>query len=144
MKRFNTWIDTHGQNTALLLGRLWFGLVMAFSHGWSKFSDLTVFNGKVAKMGFFLPEITGTFAATSEFIGGILIACGLFFRPAVFSLLVTMLAAAFFVHAGDPFGKREYALSFCVVCVMFLCSGPGRFSVSAWWRSRGDSEPESP
>ena len=136
MKTINAWFNTHGQDAGLFLARLWFGLVMAFSHGWGKFSDLSAFNAKVAKMGFILPEVSGTFAATSEFVGGLLIACGVLFRPAAFCLLLTMLGAAFIVHGGDPFGKREYALSFCVICLVFLSTGPGRYSLSAWWRAR--------
>jgi putative oxidoreductase len=72
----------------------------------------------------------------SEVLGGLLLALGLFARPAAACVAVTMLVAAFVVHAGDPFGRRELALAYACVAIGVLLAGPGRYSLDAWWRSR--------
>ena len=132
--KINKFIEEHGSDLSLLLLRIWFGLVMALGHGWGKISNLASFNENVAKMGFWMPEVAGTFAASSEFIGGLLIALGLLFRPAAGALMLTMLAAAFVVHCGDPFGKKEAALAFAVISAALILSGPGRLTITRLWR----------
>jgi putative oxidoreductase len=120
----------------LLILRLWFGLVMAFAHGLRKVTDLSAFAESVGKRGIPFPELTGAFAAASEFLGGVLLAAGLLTRPAAVCLLLTMLVAAFYVHAGDPFSKQELALAYGVAALAVAISGPGRYSIDGWLRLR--------
>ena len=145
MERMRQMIASHGGDAGLLLLRVWFGLVMAFGHGWGKVTELSKFheawNAVLAKKGMALPEFLATCAAVFELAGGILIALGLLFRTATVALLGTMLGAAFIFHSGDAFGKREYALAFVVICLAFLLTGPGRYSVSAWLKSRSSGTP---
>jgi putative oxidoreductase len=120
---------TPGQaDLALLALRLWCGLVMALAHGLGKVTDLETFAGKVQEKGFMLPAFLAAFAAASEFAGGLLVAAGFLMRLAAFTLVVTMLTAAFYVHADDPFGKKELAFSYGVPALALLLAGPGKYS----------------
>lgn len=121
---------TPGQaDLALLALRLWCGLVLAFSHGLGKVTDLEKFTTAVADKGFALPALMAALAAASEFAGGLLVAVGLLARPAALLVVVTMLVAAFYVHADDPFGKKEFALSYGVAALAILIGGAGRYSL---------------
>lgn len=115
----------------LLLVRVWFGLVLAFGHGLSKVLNLGNFIASVGKRGLPLPELLGPAAALSEFLGGILLALGLFSRVSATFIAITMLVAAFHVHAADPFAKKEFALAYAVAALAVLAAGPGRFSLDA-------------
>jgi len=126
------------RDAGLLLLRLWFGLALAFSHGLSKMGDLPSFIAAVERRGIPLPALTAPFAAASEFIGGLLLALGLFTRPAGLAVFATMLVAAFHVHAADPFSKKEFALAYGVAALVLAIVGPGRFSVDAWWLKRNE------
>lgn len=42
---------------------------------------------------------------------------------------ITMFAAAFVVHAADPFGRKELPLLFFVVFLSVFLMGPGRYSL---------------
>jgi putative oxidoreductase len=115
----------------LLLLRLWFGLVLAFGHGWAKISGLEAFTAGVASRGIPLPGLLGPAAALSELAGGILLAIGLVSRIAAAFVAVTMLVAAFYIHASDPFAKKEFALAYAVAALVILVAGPGRLSLDA-------------
>ncbi len=115
----------------LLIVRLWFGAVLAASHGYGKVMNISGFSENVAKLGFPVPIFFGSAAALSEFLGGILVAVGFMARPAAGAVLGTMFVAAFIVHADDPFGKKEFALSYAAAALAILVAGPGRFSIDA-------------
>lgn len=125
----------------LAVVRVGFGLTLFLSHGIGKLGNLAAFTGSVAAKGIWLAELTAPAAALSEAFGGLLLALGLFTRPAAFFVLVTMLVAAFVVHAGDPFGRRELALAYACVGVAMLIAGAGRFSLDGLWRARRAGRP---
>lgn len=124
------------KETLLHAGLLWFrGLMGA---GIAAHGAVKIFGGKmegftrgVAQMGFPLPEFFAWAAALSEFAGGIFIVLGLYTRPAAFFVTLTMAAAVFLRHAGDPFSDKELALAYGAAAVMFLIAGPGRYSVDS-------------
>jgi putative oxidoreductase len=116
---------------SLLVLRAGFGLSMALGHGLPKLSQLSGFTANVAQMGFPLPAVFGPAAALSELFGGLLLALGLFTRAAAASVLITMLVAAFWVHANDPFQKKELAFAYALVALFFVFYGPGKRSVDA-------------
>lgn len=126
-------IDNH---VGLLILRLWAGCALALAHGIGKITDLASFNAKVGAMGFPLPWLTGTFAALSESLGGLLLALGLATRPASAAILATMLGAGLWVHRNDPFMNRELSLTYATVALALLFTGPGRLSVDAALRRR--------
>jgi len=109
------------------------------THGWPKLFEpgrWERFVGSVERMGFPLPELFAGLAALSELVGGLLLAVGMFTRPAAFFILITMLVAAFIRHAGDPFAERELALLYAAVALGFLLQGGGKLSLEAGWRAR--------
>jgi putative oxidoreductase len=116
----------------LLVLRLWFGLVLAFGHGVGKIANYEKFVAGVGgKHGIPLPELTAPFAIASEFLGGILLAVGLFTRAAAVAIIGTMFVVAFWVHGSDPFMKKEFALAYAVAAIVVLISGPGKYSLDA-------------
>ena len=107
-----------------------FGSALALSHGLGKLEAPAQFILALTKRGFPLPGVFGWAALLSEFAGGgILLALGLLTRPAAGFVLITLTVAAFDIHSGDPFAKRELALAYAVVALTLLIAGPGRFSL---------------
>jgi putative oxidoreductase len=110
-----------------LVARVTFGVFIAM-HGYPKLMNLAGFIENVGKM-FPLPMVLGPIAALSELLGGILVAIGYKTRLACVFILFTMLGAAFVVHAADPFQKKEFALLFAVLSLVFMAKGSGKFSL---------------
>jgi putative oxidoreductase len=120
--------DTKG-SLGLLVGRLMFGLIMAFAHGMGKVPPSQGLIDGVTAMGLPLPGFMAWSAGLAEFAGGLLIAVGLFTRPAALLWIVTMLVAAFVAHGADPLQKKELALLYLSFGVVLLGSGGGKFSL---------------
>lgn len=119
----------------LLLVRVGAGLMLAFGHGWGK---LLAFSEKSAT--FPDPLHIGhrtSMACTvgAEVFCSLLVALGLGTRPAAGIAAFTMGVAAFVVHAGAPFARRELALAYLLPFLGLVFTGAGRFSVDA--RIRG-------
>jgi putative oxidoreductase len=117
------------RDVALLVLRALFGSSLALTHGLAKLENTSKFLDGLVKRGFPLPVFFGWSAILSEFLGGLLIALGLFTRPAATFVLITLTVAAVDIHSGDPFAKRELALSYAVVALSLLIGGAGRFSL---------------
>jgi len=120
-------------NLGLLLLRLGAGLGMAIFHGWGKITGGTKtwaeVGGATALIGLdFAPAFWGFMAAVSEVAGGLLVAAGLLFRPALFLLICTMgMAATMHVMTGN--GSPEMALIYGLVFLVLFVIGPGSYSV---------------
>ena len=129
-------------DSGLLVLRLSFGLVMLFSHGLNKIPPSDGFIGAVASMGFPYASFFAWAAGLSESVGSLLIAVGLYTRPAAFFLLQTMLVAAFIKHIDDPFYKMESAFLFASFSLSVLLTGAGRWSLDAklWTVNRSSDE----
>lgn len=121
-----------GQNLALLVLRLWFGL-MLLTHGWSKvagFSDM--------KDTF--PDPLGVGSATSlalavlaEVAGSLLLITGTFTRLAALACAATMAVAFLGVHGGALTGTQSGELAYTYLgafAVLFIAGG-GRFAIDA-------------
>ena len=129
-------IESTLANVGLAILRVFTGLSMAFAHGLGKVPPSERFVEATAKLGFPLPEFFAWAAGLSEFVGGLLLAVGLFTRPSAFFLSCTMFVAAFLQHAADPFGRKEKALLFLAISLAFLLIGAGKYAVDHWIRSR--------
>jgi len=121
--------------------RVAIGLMMAFGHGLGKVPPAEGFVKAVGSLGFPLPEAFAWAAGLSELVGGLLIAAGLFTRPASLFLAVTMSVAAFLRHGADPLFSREgpskeLALVYLAAAIAFLLAGSGRFGIDALLRRR--------
>ena len=127
------------RNVGLLVLRVGLGGMMAWAHGWGKITagpeKWEALGGAIGALGVpvFLPTFWGFMAAFAEFVGAILLAMGLFFRPAAAMLLFTMIVAAA-MHAtnGDDFGaKTSRPIELGIVFLAMLLTGPGKWSVDA-------------
>ncbi len=115
----------------LLIIRVAAGLAMAFSHGLGKLPPSERFIEGVTSLGFPLPVFFAWCATGAEFLGGLLIAIGLFTRPAAAMLAFTMAVAFFGVHGSDPFGQKELPFLYLVIAISIFFSGAGKYSVGA-------------
>jgi putative oxidoreductase len=120
----------------LLLLRLFAGLALAFAHGINKLPPAEGFVNMIGGFGFPAPALFGWMSGLTEFVGGILLALGLFTRPVAALIVGNMIVAVVFGHAGDPFGRRELALMFLVVALMYLFVGAGRYAADTLLRRR--------
>lgn len=77
-------------------------------------------------------------AGVVELFGGLLIAIGLFTRPAAFIAAVEMLSAFFIAHfprGGAPMENGgELPLLFCLVFLFMAANGPGPLSLDRQFR----------
>lgn len=114
--------------TVLLL-RVASGLMMALLHGWAKVPPSEKFIAGVTELGFPAPLFFAWCAGLAEFGGGILLAVGLFTRPAALFVAVTMGVAAFGRHLHDPFDRKELSLLYLGISLFFLAYGAGKVSL---------------
>jgi putative oxidoreductase len=121
---------------ALALLRVFAGLALAFGHGLSKLPPSEGFINRTAEMGFPIPTLFAYSASYSEFFGALLLAAGLFTRPAAFFVSATMFVAAFIGHADDPFGRAEKAYLYLALGLIYLVIGSGRFSMDSLFRRK--------
>ncbi len=118
------------------LVRVVFGLTLALGHGLGKVTgDMSRFAEGVANLGFPFPLFFAWCASLAEFLGGLLVAVGLFTRPAAAFAGFTMLVALF-RHRADPFGRMELALLYLTVMVAVALVGAGPWSLDARLRRR--------
>lgn len=126
-------------NIGLLLLRVFTGWAMLLQHGLHKLPPSPRFIERVSALGFPLPEFFAWAAALAEVFGGGLLALGLCTRPAAAAILVTMLVAAFMLHANDPFGEKELALLYACVAWLFMLIGSGRYGLDAAFGKRNST-----
>ena len=121
---------------ALSVPRIFAGVALTASFGLSKFPVPEWFIGDVGTLGFPAPALFAWLAVLAEVAGGLLLALGLFTRPAALSIVLTMLVAVFLQKAGDPLWERLPALFFMSVAYYSLLLGSGRFGVDEIARRR--------
>ncbi|MDX2039545.1 MAG: DoxX family protein [Isosphaeraceae bacterium] len=95
----------------------------------------------IRKMGFPYPAFFAWCAVVSEFFGGMLLAIGLFARPAAFFNAITTFVAAFLQHKGDVSGSGLLATVFFAVTLGLTLTGPGRLSLDFVWYRRLEAKP---
>lgn len=75
------------------------------------------------------PEISLGLAVIAEVLFTALVMIGFKTRLATIPLILTMLTAALYAHADDPFGSKEKPLLFIVIFIAIIIMGPGKYSV---------------
>jgi putative oxidoreductase len=127
-KLFSTRYNAGTFNTALLLLRLGFGILLAH-HGYQKFSNFHQTEG-------FMPEFLGLGKSTTtclvifaELFCSILVIIGLFTRLACIPIIIMLLVIVFKITNGDFFGKSELALTYLTGFLAILFAGAGKASV---------------
>ena len=109
---------------------------MMMGHGFGKVMDLIA-----GKTGFPDPIGIGSMpslvlAAFAEFLCALAVVVGFKTRWSAFPVVVTMLVAAFVIHAGDPWPKKEFPLLYATAFLTLMFTGGGRYSVDAWLKKR--------
>lgn len=115
----------------LMVVRMTAGLCLALVHGYWKLPIQPEFVANVQSQGFPMPTFSAWMAGLGEFVGGLLLALGLFTRPAALWVAGVMAGAAFVVHQGsftgaDDFGAAEMAVLYLSIALCFLLTGSSR------------------
>jgi len=125
----------------LSLLRIVSGLIF-LEHGTQKF--LSFPPGEFAGGGLALAH-PGHYAGIIELVCGLLIAIGLFTRPAAFLASGTMAVAYWTAHAPQNFfpvnNGGDPAILYCFVFLYLAAAGPGPWSLDSW---RGAARPSRP
>ncbi len=116
---------------AALILRLSLGLLM-LNHGVPKLMSLMS-----GDLGFANPIGIGEPASLvltvfAEFLCSILLIVGLWTRPALIPLIITMLVAVLIVHSPDGMDKKEHGLMYLFPYAALFLLGSGKFSIDAW------------
>ena len=129
-------VATRWTDAALVVPRVFAGLVLAIEFGAGKLPVPEWFVTDVGNLGFPIPVAFAWAAVLAEVVGGLLLAVGFLTRPAAASIVCTMLVAAILQKAGDPLWERLPSLFFMAVAYYGLVLGGGRYSVDGWLRRR--------
>ena len=127
-------------NAGLLIIRLGLGLGFIIYHGWSKLiggpEEWQSLGSVMAHIGInFSHTFFGFMAGFSESIAALFIALGLFFQPMLALLGFTMIMAAV-SHIATGRGSPGNALTFLVISLGLIFTGPGKYSLDAWLERR--------
>ena len=119
---------------AYLVGRVLLGVIL-IAHGWQKL----VSNGISGTSAFFdqsgvpMPTTSAWFAAIVELVGGVAIVLGVAVPVAAALVVLDMLGAYLFVHAGKGLfidkGGFELVGLIAAGCLLLLAVGGGRYSI---------------
>lgn len=116
---------------ALSLLRIVSGLIF-LAHGTQKFLSFPA--GQMAGIGPALAN-PGAYAGIVELVCGLLIAIGLFTRPAAFLASGTMAVAYWYAHAPQNFypvnNGGDAAILYCFLFLYLVFAGPGPWSLDA-------------
>ena len=126
---FKTILNDKLTESVFLSVRIATALIMLFSHGigkWMKFSKIAP--NFPDPFGFLGSAFSLALVVGAEVFGSILLALGLLTRWASFSLLFTMLTAAFIVHWPDSFKEKELAILYALIFFFFTIRGGGKYS----------------
>lgn len=127
--------DNKVMNIGWLLFRLHVGLSIAIHAGWPKMNTMAApgwFTDQVAGLGFTFPspEFWAATASWGEFVGGILIAVGLFTRFAALQLAFQFFIIAFLWYENpEPVTGMYFQQLFFWCYVLITFSGGGKYSL---------------
>ena len=119
------------QALGLLALRVGFAGFMLWQHGLAKLLGFAELSTKFADPIGLGSAVSLSLAIFAEVLCSALVIVGLGTRLAAVPLAVTMLVAAFRVHAGDPVADRELAFLYLFAFTSLVLAGPGKFSVDA-------------
>lgn len=104
--------------------------VLMLTHGLPKlmkfFGDEPIAFANILGLG---AGVSLTLAVLAEVISSVLLILGLFTRPALILLIITMSVAALHVHAEDPLAVKEKAILFLLTYVILFFTGSGKYSL---------------
>ncbi|MFM9997204.1 MAG: DoxX family protein [Phycisphaerales bacterium] len=139
MSGSNTFLGVDRTDLGLLGLRLVVGFT-GFYHGAGKLfgifggPGIEGFTGFLRSLSVPMPGVSAWLAALAEFVGGIMVALGVYPRLAALPFAFTMFVACFTAHAGHWSGEKgmEFPFTLGVVLVAIALIGPGRHTIHAW------------
>ncbi len=108
------------------------GLLLV-THGYGKILNPFGASGMVESLGFYPGAFWSPLLAATEFFGGILIAIGLFTRPAAFAAMIVLAVTVYFhgiVQAEGLMGA-EKSILWALIMFYFVIRGANSHSVDA-------------
>ena len=117
------------KDVGLLILRVGFSLLMIIEHGWKKmmgFENIAPNFPDPLGVG---STISLALAVAGEVFFPLLMIVGFYTRLASIPASITMVVAAFIVHAGDNLKDRESALMYLIAFLAIGLLGPGRISI---------------
>ena len=106
--------------------------VLMLTHGLPKlmklFADEPIAFSNILGLG---AGVSLTLAVLAEVVSSLLLILGLFTRPALILLIITMSVAVLHIHAEDPLAVKEKAILFLLTYVILFFTGSGKYSLDS-------------
>ena len=108
------------------------GLLLV-THGFGKIVNPFGAVGMVESLGFYPGVFWSPLLAATEFFGGILVAIGLFTRPASFAAMIVLLVTVYFhgIVKAEGLGGAEKSILWAAIFLFFGVRGGNRHSADA-------------
>lgn len=113
----------------LFLMRLLAGMMMLTLHGWPKLTGFTELANRFPDPIGLGSTVSLSLAVFAEVLCAALVVAGIATRAAAVPLVITMLVAAFIVHAGDPWSKKELAILYAITFTAIMLNGGGAYQL---------------
>jgi len=103
------------------------------THGYGKILNPFGASGMVESLGFYPGAFWSPLLSTTEFFGGILIAIGLFTRPAAFAAMIVLTVTIYFhgIVQGEGLMGAEKSILWALIMFFFVIRGANSHSVDA-------------
>lgn len=107
--------------------------ILLVTHGAGKIANPFGAIGMVESLGFYPGVFWSPLLAATEFFGGILVAIGLFTRPASFAAMIVLLVTVYFhgVVKAEGLMGAEKSILWSAIFLFFAVRGGNRHSVDA-------------
>ena len=107
--------------------------VLLVTHGYGKILNPFGASGMVESLGFYPGAFWSPLLSATEFFGGILIAIGLFTRPAAFAAMIVLAVTVYFhgIVQGEGLMGAEKSILWALIMFFFVIRGANSHSVDA-------------
>ncbi|MEN3149819.1 DoxX family protein [Neorhizobium sp. IRAMC:178] len=107
--------------------------VLLVTHGFGKITNPFGAVGMVESLGFYPGAFWSPLLAATEFFGGILVAIGLFTRPASFAAMIVLLVTVYFhgIAQNQGLAGAEKSILWAAIFLFFALRGGNSQSVDA-------------
>jgi putative oxidoreductase len=117
--------------------RIFIGLSLIY-HGKEVFDakQMVDYGKWLGALNFSAPSLMAYLGKGSEFIGGILLALGLFTRASAIILALTFLTITFFMGHGKILMEDQHPFMYVLFSLIYLFAGPGKISLDSYLYKR--------
>ena len=107
--------------------------VLLVTHGFGKITNPFGAVGMVESLGFYPGVFWSPLLAATEFFGGILVAIGLFTRPAAFVAFIVLMVTVYFhwIVKSEGLSGAEKSILWSAIFLFFAVRGGNKHSVDA-------------